>query len=210
MTAPARHEQQFPRCSHDPALMGIKRDKSAGIPAADQKTLMARHKLSSYLYKHIQKHHAQTIQVRCDCAGGYPVVCVAWAMLRRAGRLCCRTYLRSTRSRASAVANLAHLMLMQVSFNTRVTDVSVPTQPGEPMIAHATRAGTAAAGSEEGSEQIACQLLLGADGAGSAVRRALQRAQPGTGWEAQVFPSVSGSLLWKVPLRHWSLHPIDA
>ena len=119
---------------------------------------------------------------------------------------------------ATGLANNNHLKCSQVLFSASVVDVQLPGGSSPNITVQLQTSGTAAAiekGSLSGngkqantqdsavSEQsdsfsMTCNLLIGADGAGSAVRRSLEKAQPGKGWEVKQYPCRSAQLLWKV------------
>ena len=103
-------------------------------------------------------------------------------------------------------------------FSASVVDVQLPGGSSPNITVQLQTSGTAAAiakGSLSGngkqantqdgavpqqsdSFSMTCNLLIGADGAGSAVRRSLEKAQPGKGWEVKQYPCRSAQLLWKV------------
>ena len=82
--------------------------------------------------------------------------------------------------------------------------MSIPAQAGDALVATVTtggttaRAGSAATASPSNISHVSCRLLVGADGANSAVQRAMQTAQPGQGWERKVWECHTGTQCWKV------------
>ena len=99
-------------------------------------------------------------------------------------------------------------MHVQVSFGSRVTGVQLPSKAGDALLVSTEAASSSkhgSHGSTAGAEQsqqatYRCQLVVGADGASSKVRRALQ-ARDG-GWDMHVLPSDAGKLSWKVCCAH--------
>lgn len=81
---------------------------------------------------------------------------------------------------------------LQVHYDARVENVSVPRSPGEQLTVHM------GAHDGEPSHAWAPKLLVAADGARSVVSRALQEAYPGEGYESKEALSDSGGLAFKV------------
>ena len=95
---------------------------------------------------------------------------------------------------------------LQVHFSASVTNVSIPAQAGDVLVATVTTGGaTARAGSATTAtpsiSHVSCRLLVGADGANSAVQRSMQAAQPGQGWERKMWECHTGTQCWKVRAR---------
>lgn len=78
----------------------------------------------------------------------------------------------------------------------KIVDVLIPQAPGQPLgVIVASVQGQHASTDRK---QYNCRLLVGADGANSAVRHALMHAHPGTGWEMKAKHSASTGLQFKV------------
>jgi 2-polyprenyl-6-methoxyphenol hydroxylase-like FAD-dependent oxidoreductase len=85
---------------------------------------------------------------------------------------------------------------MQVEFGVKVVDVLIPQAPGQPLGVIVASAQGQPASTDR--TQYNCKLLIGGDGANSAVRHALMRAEPGTGWEMKAKHSASTGLQFRV------------
>lgn len=83
-----------------------------------------------------------------------------------------------------------------VEFSTKVVDIMIPQAPGQPLGVVTAPCGEGGAAGEQ--RQLHCKLMVGADGANSRVREALQRAQPGQGWDREEKPSASSGLHFRV------------
>ena len=89
-----------------------------------------------------------------------------------------------------------------------MVDVTIPSQPGEHLVATVATGGATARGGDARAVnektqpaehfRVSCRLLIGADGGRSRVQRAMQAAQPGQGWERKVWSCPSGTQCWKV------------
>jgi 2-polyprenyl-6-methoxyphenol hydroxylase-like FAD-dependent oxidoreductase len=88
------------------------------------------------------------------------------------------------------------LDVVQVQFRTRVESIHFPEKEGQSVVV--TTSTTGQDGEPSKAERFTCRLLIAADGANSTVRNALQKAQPGAGWEMEVYPSDAGGLAYKV------------
>ena len=87
---------------------------------------------------------------------------------------------------------------IQVVMGARVTGVAIPAS-NAPAIVTATVRGM---DGTEDTVKYTGRLIVGADGANSTVRQALQHAQPGTGWEMRKRRSDSAGIAWKVRSLH--------
>lgn len=85
---------------------------------------------------------------------------------------------------------------MQVEFSTKVDSIQLPDAKGQPLVVTATTQNGEGQAAE--TKSYTCRLLVAADGANSAVREALRKAQPDAGWEMDVYPSDAGGLAYKV------------
>ena len=83
-----------------------------------------------------------------------------------------------------------------VQFSTKVVDILVPQAPGQPL--GVVTASCGEGGGDEARQQLNCKLMVGADGANSCVREALERSQPGQGWHREEKASASSGLLFRV------------
>lgn len=169
---------------------------SSAMPSQPAKWI-PRNALNAHLHAHVLDAHADAVKVMlCHhvCTDHFLLTISVLTSPCSTSHLRCNAAARLQAGHEGVLSNLA-ARVVQVVMNAHVTNVVIPSTDNQ----HASA--TADVTTEDGNvkrETYTFRLLVGADGANSAVRKALQAAQPSAGWHMQEARSDSTGLAFKV------------